>query len=288
MGLMLLGSVAVLGALAAVYALVEPYFTRIVTLEIRLTNLPAAFNGFRILHLTDLHTRKRGLLEKRAARLLASERADAIFVTGDSLKALSAAPVVRDLLDTVQCDGPRISVLGNAEHKPWIDQSYVEQAVRDTGVQLLVNSSLSIEKGGESIRVVGVDDAFTGRADMDAAFSGVAKDEFVVFLTHCPSVSEEAVRRGAAVVLAGHTHGGQVRFPGLPMIWTHMRSSKHVNDGLYVGRQLTPAAARSVDGPAVYVSRGFGTSRLPIRFRCRPEIARIVLACAPPQGCDTG
>jgi uncharacterized protein len=276
-GSLFAGLIAIAAVGAAVYALAEPYLTRIVELEVRLAHLPASFDGFRILLLADLHTRKRGFLEERLARLLAREKADAIFVVGDSLKVLSAAPIVRELLNLIQCDGPRIAVLGNAEHKPWIDQAGVEEAVRSTGVELLVNSSTIISKDGESIRVAGVDDSFTCRADIAAAFSDVKEGEVVVFLTHCPSAAREAIQMGASLVLAGHTHGGQVRLPGLPMIWTHMRTNKHINDGLYVGTELTPVAIGQVNAPAVYVSRGLGTSRLPIRFRCRPEMTRITL-----------
>jgi predicted MPP superfamily phosphohydrolase len=142
---------------------------------------------------------------------------------------------------------------------------------------MLNNSSTTITRGADSISVVGVDDAYSWRADLDAAFAGVDLNDFILFLTHSPSAAPDAIRRGADLILSGHTHGGQVRIPGIGMLWTHMRTSKGLNDGLYAPDALKRITGIDPGGSVLFVNRGIGTSRFHIRFLCRPEIAYITL-----------
>ncbi len=87
----------------------------------------------------------------------------------------------------------------------------------------------------------------------------------------------EGLGKGADLILAGHTHGGQVRFPGLGWFWTHMRSNKMLNDGLYASEALSRALNFDAGHSILFVSRGVGTSRLRLRLFCQPEIAWITL-----------
>ncbi|MGC8861945.1 MAG: metallophosphoesterase [Armatimonadota bacterium] len=291
-------------AAAAYGVLVEQFAIRVREIELTFPDLPPAFDGSVILHLSDLHITKLGLLERRLMDLVSGRRVDMCFVTGDIAQEPSACEVFRVICSAIKGPETIYGVLGNSEHKPWIDTPKLVQALSFEGFRLLTNDSCVISRQDDSIRIVGVDDAYSQLAEVDRAFRGVDPAEFIVFLTHCPSAAPRAVERGARLILAGHTHGGQVRVPFLGPLWTHMRANKKLNDGLYVldrlGRRLystrrpgaragvpIAACARSTRSDAsecravLYVSRGVGTSKLHIRFLCPPEIAYITLRRSP-------
>jgi predicted MPP superfamily phosphohydrolase len=151
------------------------------------------------------------------------------------------------------------------------------EALKFDGLEMLINSSAIIRRGDEHIRLVGVDDAYSQLDDVDAAFEGVCDNEFVVFLTHSPCAAPKGIEKGADLILAGHTHGGQVRFPFLGVIFTHTRSHKALNDGLYTSDRLAKLLKTDPGRAILFVSRGIGTSRLHIRLLCPPEIVYITL-----------
>ena len=112
--------------------------------------------------------------------------------------------------------------------------------------------------------MVGLDDAATGSPDLEIALRGVPPDAFVIALFHSPVYFDQLAAR-CPLALAGHTHGGQVRIPLVPAFWLPRGS----------GRYLAGWYRR--DAAEMYVSRGIGTSVLPMRFLCRPELAFITV-----------
>lgn len=168
-------------------------------------------------------------------------------------------------------------VLGNSEHKPWLDSDMLAGALTFDGLKLLINESTTFTRSRDKIAVVGVDDAYYGLSDLDAAFAGVNADDFVVFLTHTPSITPDAIARGADLILAGHTHGGQVRFPFIGAVWTHMHSNQALNSGLYGPEDISKLTGIDAGQSKLFISRGVGTSRLHIRFLCPPEVVYITL-----------
>jgi predicted MPP superfamily phosphohydrolase len=157
-------------------------------------------------------------------------------------------------------------VHGNHDH-------YVEEPERlarrieDAGIALLTNRAVAVERDGARLALAGVDDLVTGRPDLDAAVAAaraVADGAPVVLLSHNPDVFFEAVRRGVALVLSGHTHGGQIRVPGLPVL---VRQSRYrLDEGRY-----------AAGGAEIVVSRGLGTTGLPLRVCCPPEAVLLRL-----------
>lgn len=264
-------------ALGAYSALAEPFDIRVKELELAFPNLPASFDGYTILHLSDLHISKLGLLERRTMQIIGSREVDACVVTGDVTAKPRAADLFRRVCSVIRHRDPIYLVLGNSEHKPWVDTDLLADALSFDGLVLLRNSSAVIGRGEDRIAVVGVDDPYSRLDDLDAAFRGVDPADFVLFLTHSPSNTPEALAKGADLVLAGHTHGGQVRFPGIGMVFTHMASNKALNDGLYTPDRLRRILRADHGHCALFVNRGVGTSRLHIRFLCPPEIAFITL-----------
>ena len=256
---------AVVAAGVLAYSFTEQFRLRVREIELEFPNLPPAFDGYTILHLSDLHITQLGLLERRLMELISAREVDTCLITGDVTSEPRASDIFRRVCSAIKHKDPIFTALGNSEHKPWLDTRMITEALSFEGNQILINSSAILRRGDDQITLVGVDDAYTDHADVDAAFAGVDPKGFIIFLTHCPSQAPKGIEKGADLILAGHTHGGQVRFPFIGMLWTHMRSNKNLNDGLYHLPQ------------PLFVNRGVGTSKLHIRFLCPPEIAYITL-----------
>ncbi len=269
---------AVLAAGLLAYAVfIEPFRIRVRELELSFPSLPPAFDGYTILHLSDLHMNRLGKLERSVMRIIGRRPVDTCVVTGDVTANPRAAHHFRTVCSVINHTDPIFMVLGNSEHKPWVDSAKLVQALRFEGLEILNNSHAAIERGADSIRVVGVDDPYSRFADVDTAFEGVEPDSFVVFLTHCPSPTPDGIRRGADLILAGHTHGGQVRLPFVGIVWSHMRRHASLSDGLYQPEELSKILEMDAGEASLFVNRGVGTSRIPIRFCCRPEVVYITL-----------
>ena len=257
--------------------LIEQFNIQVRELELYFPNLPEAFDGYTILHLSDLHIIKRGLLEERTMKLIGSHGVDTCFITGDVTATPRASDTFRRICSAIKHSDPIFTVLGNSEHKPWVNTEILVDALSFDGQKMLINSSTHISRGNDKITLVGVDDPYSRRHDIDVAFKDVDPNDFIIFLTHCPSTTPQGIERGADLILAGHTHGGQVRFPYVRQFWTHMRANRALNDGLYTPQDLSRIAKKDVGQSTLFVNRGVGTSRIHVRFLCPPEIVWITL-----------
>ncbi|MGI6296359.1 MAG: metallophosphoesterase [Armatimonadota bacterium] len=269
--------IAGIGALLAYMLLYEQFNLKVTELELSFPNLPPEYDGYTILHLTDLHLTKIGLLEKMTMRIISSREVDACFITGDVTAEPRASDIFRRVCSVIKHRDPIVMVLGNSEHKPWLDSQALVDALTFDGLKMLINESVVFTRNSGKVTIVGVDDAYYGLSDLDAAFDGVRPDDFVIFLTHTPSIAPDAIERGADLILAGHTHGGQVRIPGYGVLWTHMRANQSLNDGLYTSEDISRLTKIDAGHSKLFVNRGVGTSRIHIRFLCPPEIAYITL-----------
>lgn len=272
-----ISGVAAAAGFCAYMMLYEQFNIKVRELELSFPNLPPAFDGYTLLHLSDLHLTKLGLLERRAMKIISGREVDGCFVTGDVTAEPRASDVFRRVCSAIKHRDPIMMVLGNSEHKPWLDSDMLVQALTFDGLQMLTNASTTITRGADSIVISGVDDAYSHRADLAAAFDGVNPNDFIVFLTHTPSITPDAIARGADLILSGHTHGGQVRIPGIGALWTHMDSHQALNSGLYMPNDLKRLTGVEPGDSKLFISRGVGTSRLHIRFLCPPEVVYITL-----------
>jgi uncharacterized protein len=250
--------------------LVEPNWIEVTQHEARFKTLPEEFNGLVVAHLSDLHMRRYGIRENRVLSLLAEAKPGVVVITGDfTLEGSDPAAIQRFLRDLRDLHPPFgiWAVLGNNDH--WYPPAENDAAVRtffkDAGVALLVNQWGRLGKGLDTLSLVGVDDPFSGYADLAAALKGTQRTPFAVLLTHSPQIIMQADLMRFDLVLAGHTHGGQIRLPGIGALWLPVGSEDY-ESGWFYGQSAQ-----------MYVSRGVGTSILPFRFFCRPEIALITL-----------
>ena len=237
---------------------------RLVEVEVLSGRVPPALDGVRIGHLSDLHVRT-GVRPRRleaAVATLNALRPDLVALTGDYL-CLSTRPLPRLTRALRALEVPVLATLGNHDH--WAGARAVVRALEAASVRVLVNASVEVDVRGAPLSVVGLDDAVTGHHDPDRAFQGVGPGAIV--LSHDPKSARLLGAHRPALVLSGHTHGGQVYL-----------------------RRVTPfLAARvglpflaglfDVDGAHLYVSRGLGAA-LPVRFNAPPEVTVLTLRAA--------
>ncbi len=239
---------------------------RLEALTLSFSDLPPAFDGYRILHLSDTHLDNLPELAAVATNLTAGIEVDLLVLTGDvhaNHHAAIAASVdpLGNLLDTIRVRQRRLAVLGN--HDP----ADMAAALEKIGFDVLANRSTVLEKHGQRLIVTGLDDVhrfFTPEALR--AFKE-APDGFRIALVHSAEVADHAATAGYALYLCGHTHGGQICLPGGRAILTGLRRCRFASAGLW--RQGNMIG---------YTSRGLGVGQLPLRFNSRGEITLITLA----------
>jgi predicted MPP superfamily phosphohydrolase len=218
-------------------------------------------------HLSDLHTHGLGLREQRMLALLAESRPDLIVLTGDTVDGGDVG-VAHDVLAALHAPLGVFAVQGNWEH--WRPPPDEKEAFAVAGVTLLVNEGRIIRP---DVWLVGLDDAMAGDPDPERAFRGAPAGAYTIALFHSPAAFE-SIAPNIDLALAGHTHGGQVRVPLLPPLWLPHGSGRFVAGWYETGQ------AR------MYVSRGVGTSIVPVRFACRPEVA--IISLVPGNGRERG
>lgn len=260
-------------ALAAYARFVEPRWLQVTRPRIHVSGLPSVLEGLRIALLTDLHAGEGTPLSlvRRAARLAMAERPDLIALTGDfAADSASGFAAVLATLDALDAPLGVYAVPGNHDHLVGID-IWRRQVAAHPRIRDLTNAALLLDVRGTRLCVAGVDDYDEGRPRMDVLPPPEQRD-FTLLLAHSPDQAERARRAYDRVdlVLSGHTHGGQVR---LPWVGALKNSAEH--------EHLYEEGLRRRPWTQVYVSRGVGTVRLPVRLFCRPEVALLELTGVP-------
>lgn len=262
----------------AIYAfLIEPFRVRLTKVEIPIKGLPAGLDGLTICHLSDMHTAGYGRLERNTARILSDLEADLCVMTGDLLNSREGLQALDRMLDSFK---PRLgvfAVLGNGDHKGFMTPGKIEDGLSSMKVNLLVNSHHAMIVNGEDVKIIGVDDPFKRRDQFGRATAGMPRGGFRLLLAHSPDILSEVDGYHVDLVLAGHTHGGQVRVPLLGALWLNSSRRIPVCNGYYDSGTLSRLLQRDMSGVRMYVSRGLGASGIAARFACPPEVALITL-----------
>lgn len=237
--------------------------------------LPEAFEEFKIAHVSDLHNAVFGRKNEKLLSLIRAAKPDIIAITGDLIDSRhtdidSALAFVEAAAEIA----PVYYVTGN--HESRLDFDEIEPRIIAAGARVLRNEAEDIGRGGERIRLAGIDDPSfirTGgtaeeRAAAELEQLGDGGGTFTVLLAHRPELVEVYAEYGAGLVLSGHAHGGQVRLPLL--------------GGLYApGQGLLPeydSGLYSLGETQMVVSRGLGNSVAPLRVNNRPELVIVTLS----------
>lgn len=220
----------------------------------------------RLLQISDLHLRGIGGLETRLLDAVHEARADVIVFTGDMIDRAANLRPLEMLLRELPSGPRKLAIPGNWEYWCGIRFEALERTYERHDVQFLVNRSVAIDVHGTRIRITGLDDVRGGSPDAATALADAEPLPHHLVLAHCP-VARDAVplpkRHPASLILSGHTHGGQVAPLGIPLV-------RPAASGRYV------AGWYRDDGlPPLYVSRGIGTSMIPVRIGSTPELVQI-------------
>ena len=247
---------------------ITPNLIKVERFSLQINNLPPSFEGTKILHLTDFHSKKFGRKEKKALKLVSELKPDFIFITGDIIdwqtKDLeSCQKFWQELAKNYQ---QRIfGVYGNHEHRNRnfknLDNLFIK-----SGIKILNNEAVRLEKGDDFIYLIGVDDPHLGYDDIEKAMEKVEEKAPKILLAHSPEIFRRIKDKNIDLVLSGHTHGCQINIPFLCDFFIPLKYDKKYKRGLFQENSIY-----------LYVSRGIGETFLPIRFRSFPEIILINL-----------
>ena len=251
-------------------------------ISIPIPQLPAAFDGFTIAHLSDFHyhpiyTAKpiiRGVQE--ANRL----NPDAVVLTGDFVthspfgarrRALdyirTQAEPCAELLGQLRSRQGTYAVLGN--HDQSSQPAVVTESLQKYGIRVLRNQTVALERNGGRIWLAGVDDALVGADDLPLTTSGIPTRETTILLAHEPDIADDAAEYAISLQLSGHSHGGQIRLPWVGPLYLPDLARRY------------PWGFRKVGDLSLYTNCGLGTIGLPIRLNCPPELTLVRLVRGP-------
>ncbi len=238
--------------------------------EVRISGLPSGLDGLRIAQISDVHFPGNQLAARAALDLLHQERPDIVILTGDMTESMGAMGDVRDFAAQARGSLATVALLGNWEHRAGAVGQPAIDTYRSAGVELLVNQSKTVDVGGAPLALIGLDDPVGGSPRLSEARQGVVRGSTEIWLVHAPGIVDkmsDSDQIPPALVLAGHTHGGQIRIPFLPPV--KPTGAGRFLEGWYYDT-LAP----------LYVSRGVGTTGIPARFRCPAELPLFTLRVA--------
>ena len=221
--------------------------------------MPPRFDGFTILHLSDMHVDMNEVAMQRVIELVGELSYDLCVLTGD-YRGQTYGPF-EAALDGVErvrghLKGPIYGVLGNH------DTIKMVPGLEAMGIRILLNECEAITRGDQRIYLAGVDDAHFYRMDnIEKAAMQIPDGEFSILLSHTPEIYRQAAHANFNLMLSGHTHGGQICLPGSVPITLESSLPRRMGAGAWQHHNMTG-----------YTSVGAGSSVVPVRLNCPPEI----------------
>lgn len=224
----------------------------------------------RVVQVSDLHLSDFNRYFEKVAAQVAALEPDLIVLTGDYLEEERNIRGVLSFLKQLKAPHGIFAVQGNWEYWSRLEGENLRRHFAGAGVRLLINERADVEVAGQQLSILGLD--YPSTADPLRRLQDMADPQrFNLLLSHVPAFAHELLDPHIGLILSGHTHGGQVRIPYAPPLYLPRYSGRFVA-GLYqVSQHQVP----------LYVSRGVGTSVLPLRFLCRPEIGLFELHGTP-------
>jgi len=263
---------------------VEPRRPLVERVEVTLPRLSESLDGLTVAQLSDLHydSPRAGDVIRSAVEITNQLAPDLIALTGDYVTASPFVSGSRAALDSTALDSEPCAqilrglhaplgvfgVLGNHDHAS--NPRIVTRALEASGVTVLRNFNLRVEKSGECFWIAGVDDVLFGGANLARSLQGA--EGFTVLLAHEPDYADAVAGHPVDLQLSGHSHGGQVCLPLVGSPYLPPLARKY------------PRGLRQVGALKLYTNRGIGTIVLPMRFNCPPEITLLTLRCRSASG----
>jgi predicted MPP superfamily phosphohydrolase len=238
--------------------------------QIPIAGLPSGLDGFRIAQISDFHLYPLTTIKlvDQAVQMTNDLNPDLIVLTGDYVwHEVEAIFDLAPSLARLNAKHGVFSCLGN--HDLWTDVNVVTEAFEQVRLPLLVNQGVPITAGASTLYLAGLDDGWSGAPELATAMEGWPKGAPTVLLMHEPDrATQYSLDKRINLQLSGHSHGGQVRFPFVGALILPYLSWKY------------PLGLYNVNGMWLYTNRGLGTTNIPLRVNCAPEITELTLVRA--------
>ncbi|MEO0598011.1 MAG: metallophosphoesterase [Chloroflexota bacterium] len=264
-----LGIIVSIGGILILLVLNQHKAFTVTQISIPIDNLPSSFEGYRIAHISDLHMdswlHRADIL--RVSAMIRQQAPDLIVMTGDfvTLRVGNKHEDMQFALADFSAPDGVLAVLGNHDH--WHNAGQVREILRSVGIHELCNAYTVIEHEGNKLYVAGVDTMRFQQGDLTPILATMPADAPAILLAHEPDFAlQSAPTKRFALQLSGHTHAGQIQLPPFGIL-KKPRNGEIYSEGLY----------RVTDRMAVYVTRGIGSTGIPVRLFCPPEITMITL-----------
>lgn len=232
----------------------------------------------RIAILGDVHVAVAGLgkgIARDAVQKAMQQRPDAIILLGDYVTGKPGIQHIRSVFQGIDAPLGVYAVLGNHEH--WTDANAVRRELEALGIRVLVNDNVVLRKGETRLVLVGIDDIWAGKVDWQAAYRNGPANVPILLASHNPDAALDPQGQRAAVIVAGHTHGGMVG-PLRPILRAINRLTGHgIPPGTRYGRSHLAGLFREPWG-WVYVTSGVTTGTILQRWFMHPEVAVLELS----------
>ncbi len=240
-------------------------------LQIQNQKIPAAFDGYKIVQISDLHNKEFGTNQSKLVALVEESHPDMIVITGDIIdSSRTNIEVAMELVKRVTDIAPVYYVTGNHEQHSGVYPE-LKQQLLDADVKILPNLSIPIEKDGAQIRLIGVDDPkFSSKKEYKKQLANYPKksdSEYRILLAHRPEYFEDYEANQMDLILSGHVHGGQVRLPFVGGVYAP-------DQGFF---PKYSAGKYTMGDSTMVVNRGLGNSIFPVRVFNQPEIVVLTL-----------
>lgn len=247
---------------------IEPNWIEVVPIQLTIPHLDRAFDQFKVVQISDLHTGKY-MPESRLARIIKlvnQQQPDAIAITGDIVSKGSHfnGEKLQQQLSQLQAKSVTLAVLGNHDHSRRI--KLLKQTLLKSKINNLNNQVYIIKRGSKKLAFAGLDDPYWGKPNLEKIINHLPDQVPAIFLVHEPDYIENSAKTHKFVLqLSGHSHGGQIRIPFFaPLV-------------LPFGGQKYFAGLNQVEDTIAYTNRGLGMTNLPMRIGSRPEITVFIL-----------
>lgn len=245
---------------------IEPSLLHINKHLLRSRKIESPFDQFKIVHFSDTHIGFHYTREqlKDLVQEINALQPNIICFTGDLIDnpdTYSDFNDIATILSSIQATHGKFWVYGNHDHGGY-GTDLISQTMEDGGFTLLRNDSYTITEGSASLQMAGLDDGILGQPRIKDAMQQIDPDRFTCMLAHEPDLVESVKEYPVDVQLSGHSHGGQIRLPLIGALITPRLARKYVDDIHHFPDE----------DMKLFVSRGIGTTRLPLRFLCKPEI----------------
>lgn len=222
----------------------------------------------KLIQISDLHFDQLRYFHKSIARKINASKPDLICITGDSVDKSKNIDALNQFLQLIDHAIPKYAITGNWEYWGHVNLTELKNMYSKNNCELLINENRTISIKNRELSIIGIDDLVGGNADFEKAVEHLKPTKTNIVLTHCPEHRDIIAKQKGNItidlILSGHTHGGQITFLGIVPF-------KPQGSGAYLKGWYKES------DPKMYVSKGIGTSILPIRFGARAEMVAFEL-----------